>query len=69
MDPSIPEDKELRPEVVLAENTSKENDSASSEWDASDEKRIRQRMDWRIVPTVFALYLLCFIDRYVFINT
>jgi len=33
------------------------------EWTSEDEKRIRQRMDWRIVPTVLALYLMCFIDR------
>jgi len=38
--------------------------STTPEWTLEDEKRIRNRMDWRIVPTVFVLYLLCFIDRY-----
>jgi hypothetical protein len=47
----------------IAEKASSDDDSQSMEWDESDEKRIRMRMDWRIVPTVFALYLMCFIDR------
>jgi hypothetical protein len=64
MDSPKSHQKELETEVVMAENISASNNSSSMEWDALDEKRIRQRMDWRIVPTVFALYLLCFIDRW-----
>jgi hypothetical protein len=63
MDSKIPHDKELESEVVMAEKASDNGDHASMEWNELDEKRIRQRMDWRIVPTVFVLYLLCFIDR------
>lgn len=37
----------------------------SPEWSKDDETRIRCRMDFRIMPVVFILYLLCFIDRYV----
>ena len=33
------------------------------QWTKHDESRIRRRMDARIVPTVFVLYLLCFVDR------
>ncbi|KAL3421922.1 major facilitator superfamily protein [Phlyctema vagabunda] len=39
------------------------SDDLSMDWNDEDEKRIRRRMDMRIVPTVFVLYLLCFIDR------
>lgn len=57
-------DKEEAPAVKMSEKvSSSEENLAGIEWDETDEKRIRQRMDWRIVPTVFCLYLLCFIDR------
>ena len=39
------------------------SEASIGEWTAEDERRIRRRMDFRIVPTVFVLYLLCFIDR------
>jgi hypothetical protein len=57
------------PEAEVVANTetySDDNDhyqSGEIEWRAADERRIRQRMDWRIVPIILALYLLCFIDR------
>ena len=41
----------------------KNHQNEQIEWTPEDEKRIRQRMDWRIVPVVLALYLMCFIDR------
>jgi len=37
--------------------------SGTIEWTEEDERRIRSRMDWRIVPCVLLLYLMCFIDR------
>lgn len=37
----------------------------TGEWSAADEKRIRRRMDLRIMPPVFVLYLATFIDRQV----
>lgn len=55
-------DKEAIPEIQMTEKVSS-NEGVTLEWDESDEKRIRNRMDVRIVPTVFALYLMCFIDR------
>ena len=32
-------------------------------WTEEEEKRIRNKIDWRLVPTVTFLYLLCFLDR------
>jgi ABC-type nickel/cobalt efflux system permease component RcnA len=55
--------------AVTKDNSSSSDDhhhhhhSGAIEWTAEDERRIRQRMDWRIVPIVLALYLMCFIDR------
>ena len=57
------EEKVVVPELGLDEKTSSDGDSQVIEWDEKDEARIRRRMDLRIVPTVFALYLMCFIDR------
>lgn len=34
------------------------------EWTVEDEKRLRNKMDWNIIPMVTLLYLLCFLDRY-----
>ena len=32
-------------------------------WTEDEEKIIRNKIDWRLVPTVTFLYLLCFLDR------
>lgn len=50
-------------ETIAAEKVSSNEGDIPIEWTDEDEKRIRRRMDVRIVPTVFVLYLLCFIDR------
>lgn len=34
------------------------------EWTPEEEKAVRRKLDYRIVPVVTLLYLLCFIDRY-----
>lgn len=60
--PASPPEK-LSNEVVHSEKVSSNAVDASMEWTDADEKRIRRKMDFRIVPAVFALYLLCFIDR------
>jgi len=52
--------------IAVAKEHSSDDDlhqTAGFDWTPEDERRIRQRMDWRIVPTVLALYLMCFIDR------
>ncbi|KAI5810573.1 major facilitator superfamily domain-containing protein, partial [Pyronema omphalodes] len=33
------------------------------EWTVEEEKRLRNKMDWNIIPMVTLLYLLCFLDR------
>lgn len=33
-------------------------------WTVAEEKSVRRSLDFRIVPIVFVLYLLCFLDRY-----
>jgi hypothetical protein len=33
------------------------------EWTEAEEKILRNRMDWYIVPMVTVLYLMCFLDR------
>lgn len=50
-------------EAMAVEKVSSSEGDTSLEWVPEDEKRIRRRMDVRIVPTVFILYLLCFVDR------
>lgn len=45
------------------ESDEKLGDSSTLEWDDEEEKRIRNKLDWHIVPVVTVLYLLCFIDR------
>jgi len=32
-------------------------------WTEDEEKRIRRKLDFRVVPLVTLLYLLCFLDR------
>lgn len=34
-------------------------------WSEAEEKKVRNKLDWQIVPMVTVLYLLCFLDRYV----
>ena len=70
MDTKDYQEKEIASDAVLADTSqSSQNDPTNLEWDASDEKRIRNRMDWRIMPTVFILYILCFIDRSVTLDS
>lgn len=35
----------------------------SRNWDDQEEARVRRKLDFRLVPVAFLLYLLCFIDR------
>ena len=36
-----------------------------TEWTDTEEKSVRNRIDWHILPIVTLLYLLCFLDRFV----
>lgn len=33
------------------------------QWTEEEEKTVRRKLDWQVVPTVTILYLLCFLDR------
>lgn len=58
-------EKDIFPGVETVENASSSEDKGPRpiEWTVEDEERIRWRMDIRIIPIVFVLYLMCFIDR------
>ena len=58
----LEDEKRVGHGLPSAEEVSSVEDT-QMEWTPADERRIRRRMDLRIVPTVLALYLLCFIDR------
>jgi hypothetical protein len=38
-------------------------DEHSRDWTPEEEAKARRRLDFRIVPIVAILYLLCFLDR------
>ena len=40
-----------------------------TEWTDAEEKSVRNRIDWHILPIVTLLYLLCFLDRFVLEHT
>jgi hypothetical protein len=40
-----------------------DSERADLVWTDDEEKRIRRKLDFRIVPLVTVLYLLCFLDR------
>lgn len=33
-------------------------------WTKEEERKIRLKIDYRVVPSIVVLYLLCFLDRY-----
>ncbi|KAF8854573.1 major facilitator superfamily transporter [Acephala macrosclerotiorum] len=56
-------EKQIGGDLPVMTEVSSEEEVQPTEWTEADEKRIRGKMDRRIVPTVLALYLMCFIDR------
>lgn len=57
------EKENIKADLPVATEVSSDEDNSHGEWTDEDEKRIRRRMDVRIVPTVLILFLFCFIDR------
>lgn len=57
------EDLDVSVEHVNVKTGFSSDDALSTEWTEADETRIKRKMDWRLVPTVALLYLMCFIDR------
>ena len=50
---------------ILVEEKSNDGSLYPNEmtWTEEEEKRVRNKLDWQIVPTVTILYLMCFLDR------
>jgi hypothetical protein len=40
-----------------------DSELADLTWSEDEEKKIRRKLDFRVVPLVTLLYLLCFLDR------
>jgi hypothetical protein len=40
-----------------------DGDFADLTWTEEEERKIRRKLDFRVVPLVTLLYLLCFLDR------
>lgn len=43
-------------------------DVEEATWTEKEETTVRWLVDFRVVPIVFVLYLLCFLDRYVLVE-
>ena len=58
------------PDQFDAVNVVSSDDNAEEvTWTEAEEKVVRNKLDWQIVPPVTLLYLLCFLDRCVTCNT
>lgn len=38
-------------------------DALEPAWTEAEERAVRRKLDWHLVPLVTILYLLCFLDR------
>ncbi|KAI5785781.1 major facilitator superfamily domain-containing protein [Geopyxis carbonaria] len=54
-----PELESAMPEIKSSESST----GTEPDWTEEEEKVIRNRIDWYIIPVVTVLYLLCFLDR------
>ena len=60
--------KAEKSEVLQIENAFLQSEKASGDaleptWTEQEERAVRRKMDWHLVPLVTLLYLLCFLDR------
>jgi hypothetical protein len=55
------EKREMEAAVDIAEKA----EEHGFEWTEAEENKMRRKLDIRIVPLLFFLFLLCFIDRLV----
>jgi hypothetical protein len=55
--------EKLDPEISQKEEADIADSQQSFEWTEQEERRMRLKLDLRIVPTVCILFLLCYIDR------
>ncbi|KUJ08741.1 MFS general substrate transporter [Mollisia scopiformis] len=59
----VEKEKHIDANLPAAREVSSDEEIRHGEWTEEDERRIRWRMDVRMIPTVLMLYLMCFIDR------
>lgn len=52
-------------ENAIQSDRSSSGDAPESAWTEEEERAVRRKMDWNLVPLVTLLYLLCFLDRWV----
>jgi hypothetical protein len=71
MEPSLMEKKDFsdpnQREIHSASPSSSDKEERSERegltWTDDEERKIRRKLDFRVVPLVTLLYLLCFLDR------
>jgi hypothetical protein len=49
--------------VSISEAKQLDNGPPELEWTEEEEKAIRRKLDCRLIPVAFVLFLLCYIDR------
>lgn len=57
------EDKYTREQSTTPSHETSDAGADTDEWTVAEEKALVTKLDWRIVPLVTVLYLLCFLDR------
>lgn len=61
----MPEKHKLEEKYTREQSTTPSHETTDAdEWTVAEEKALVTKLDWRIVPLVTVLYLLCFLDRY-----
>lgn len=50
-------------EINSASPSSSDDDRSRLTWTEDEERKIRRKLDFHVVPLVTILYLLCFLDR------
>ena len=48
---------------ISEKEQARDHDSQGFEWTEEEERRMRLKLDIRVLPVTFCLFLLCYIDR------
>ena len=60
---SDPNQREIHSASPSSSNKEERSAREGLTWTDDEEKKIRRKLDFRVVPLVTLLYLLCFLDR------
>jgi len=60
---TVADNKTLSPADVCKASTGESEHPEVIQWDEAEESHLTRKLDFRLVPIAFLLYLLCFIDR------